>query len=383
MTLNKDSLSNDDDVPKTDKRGSNSAFTVRNSLLAGSAAGIASTIACHPFDVIRVKMQSSAPVVTNITTATTTKNLRPLVDTIRTTIHCGGGIQALYTGLAMPLIFQAIYKSTIFTVNRTTESFIQEWKTKRHNNNNNDNNSAVKIPYKHTLTLTDRFVSGFMGGAINAILFCTPVEYVRNQQITKIGKNRCGSNAIIKQQRNCIFPVGPVSIIQQTIQKNGITGLWKGMVSTVLRDSVGCGLFFVAMTYAQEQLVKPRDATVVAHHHHQQQQQQQRQQQQNPSPSPSTSVVILSGAFAGVAFWIWALPIDTMKTWIQNGAATNLKDAFRISQRHGFMNSIPSLFRGYEVAYLRGAPSAAITVLTYSLVFQNLEETTAATALHE
>ena len=43
MTLNKDSLSNDDDVPKTDKRDSNSAFTVRNSLLAGSAADRKST----------------------------------------------------------------------------------------------------------------------------------------------------------------------------------------------------------------------------------------------------------------------------------------------------------------------------------------------------
>ena len=326
--------------------GSSSTFLfIRNSLLAGSAAGIASTFVCHPFDVLRVKMQSSAPVAT--ATANNAKNATTigLVGTLRNTLHYGGGMRALYTGLAMPLFFQAIYKSTIFTVNSMTESYIRDWKT--HENQKLGGRNFVEVPYK--LTLTDRFISGFMGGAINAAFFCTPVEYVRNQQIIQIGSSSSSSS------NNRLIPVGPISVIKRTIKSHGITGLWRGAASTVLRDSVGCGFFFVAMAYSQEQLTPAHSS----------------QQQQQP---PSTSTVVLSGALAGVSFWLWALPVDTMKTWIQNGTATNMRHALEISQRQGFAQSIPSLFRGWQVAYSRGAPSAAITVLTYSLVSQYLQE---------
>jgi hypothetical protein len=77
---------------------------------------------------------------------------------------------------------------------------------------------------------------------------------------------------------------------------------------------------------------------------------------------------------AGVAYWLWALPVDTVKTWIQNGTASSLTHALQLSQQHGFVQSLPSLFRGWQVAYSRGAPSAAITVLTYSLVSRHLQK---------
>lgn len=315
---------------------------IRNSLLAGSVAGIASTITCHPFDVLRVKMQSSAPAATATATSTAATNTVGLAATIRNTLHYGGGMRALYTGLAMPLAAQAIYKGTIFTVNNMTESFIRDWKTR-------ENHKLGNFEMPCQLTLTDRFISGFMGGAVNAALFCTPVEYVRNQQIAQMENvsNTTAAKTGIIHSRN---KDGPISIIRRTIQGNGFTGLWRGVASTVLRDSVGCGFFFVAMAYSQEQLAPAHS-----------------------NRPPSTPIMILSGALAGVSFWLWALPVDTMKTWIQNGTACNLTHAVRISQRHGLVQSIPSLFRGWQVAYSRGAPSAAITVVTYSLAFQYLQ----------
>ena len=344
----------------------NNDNAIRNSLLAGSVAGIASTIAVHPFDVLRVKMQSSAPAAMYTVTATSTAtntNTKAigLVGTLRNTLHYGGGMRALYTGLAMPLAAQAIYKGTIFTVNNMTESFIRDWKTRENHKLGNFGAAPCQ------LTLTDRFISGFMGGAVNAALFCTPVEYVRNQQIAQIennsnatataanttatnpsSSNKNTGGIIHSRNKN-----GPISVIRRTIKANGVTGLWRGMASTVLRDSVGCGFFFVAMAYSQERLAP-------AHNN-------------SNRPPPSTPILMLSGALAGVSFWLWALPVDTMKTWIQNGTACNLTHAVRISQRHGLVQSIPSLFRGWQVAYSRGAPSAAITVVTYSLAFQYLQ----------
>ncbi|KAL3904978.1 MAG: hypothetical protein SGILL_009861 [Bacillariaceae sp.] len=204
-------------------------------------------------------------------------------------------------------------------------------------------------PYR--LTLMDRFVSGFMGGAVNAALFCTPVEYVRNQQIAQIGNNAVkenGSKSILHRTS------GPFAVIRQTVQSNGISGLWRGVASTVLRDSVGCGFFFVAMAQSQAFLTS--------------------QGGDYEAQKPTLSTTILSGAAAGVAYWLWALPVDTCKTWIQSGTAANLAHAVQMSQRDGFAASIPSLFRGWQVAYPRGAPSAAITVTTYSFVFHHLQQ---------
>ncbi|KAL3910074.1 MAG: hypothetical protein SGILL_007835 [Bacillariaceae sp.] len=338
----------------------NNQNVIRNSLLAGSAAGMASTIACHPFDVLRVKMQSSASVVASTSStaaAAASINAKPLgiYGTLRSTIQYGG-LRALYTGLALPLAAQAVYKGTVFTVNNLTESFIKDWKTQENYKLGNFHGSVQ-------LTIFDRFLSGFMGGAVNAALFCTPVEYVRNQQIAQIGassravKESLSSSHSSTTAKSILHrTTGPLAVIRQTVNAYGVSGLWRGLGSTVLRDSVGCGFFFVAMAQSQVFLTATYGGDPV-----------------NPK-KPTTSTIILSGAAAGVAYWLWALPIDTCKTWIQSGTAANLSHAIEMSQGGGLMNSIPSLFRGWQVAYTRGAPSAAITVTTYSFVMQHLEQ---------
>jgi hypothetical protein len=306
-----------------------SSNTVYNSLLAGSVAGIASTIVCHPFDVLRVKMQSAS-------LATSSAGVS---GTFRHTVH-NGGFRALYTGLTMPLAAQAIYKATVFTVNNMTQDVILDWRTLE--------NYKLGNFQEHQLTMTDRFICGFMGGAINAAAFVTPVEYVRNKLIVAQYSQQVDGNGKMLKNDNKMLK-GPLSVIRNTITADGVSGLWRGVGSTVLRDSVGCGCFFVAMACVQQKL-------------------------SGDEQPPTRSSVILSGAAAGVSFWLWALPIDTMKTWIQSGTAKNLRHALQLSQARGLIHSIPSLLRGWQLAYGRGAPSAAITVTTYSLAYQYLTQ---------
>jgi hypothetical protein len=295
---------------------------------------------------------AAAAAAATMASTTTTSSSRPLLGlmgTLRHTLQVGG-VRALYTGLALPLSAQAVYKGTVFTVNNVTESSIIEWKTQE----------QYKLGdfQRYQLTMGDRFVSGFLGGAVNAALFCTPVEYVRNQQIAQIGVNRSNIQSAGVLHR---ISSGPFAVIRSTIQNNGVSGLWRGLASTVLRDSIGCGCFFVAM--AQTQVILKRHNLPW-----------EDDSQHRPQSQPSMSALIVSGAVAGLSFWLWALPVDTCKTWIQNGTASNLTHALRLSQRNGFWLSIPLLFRGWQVAYSRGVPSAAITVVTYSLIFQHLQK---------
>ena len=220
-----------------------------------------------------------------------------------------------------------------------TEQAICNWKTLE--------NQKLGNFTTYKLNSIDRFVSGFMGGAVNAALFVTPVEYIRNAQITQMNQSQGVYGRMLK-------PPGPMQVIKSTILSNGVSGLWRGMASTVLRDSLGCGCFFAALAYTQQLLT-------------------QNHKDRRDGP-PSNSVLVTSGAVAGVAFWLVGLPLDTMKTWIQNGTARNLQHAWQLAQQEGFMSGISSLNRGWQVAYGRGAPAAAITVTTYSLVYSALSK---------
>jgi solute carrier family 25 carnitine/acylcarnitine transporter 20/29 len=94
---------------------------------------------------------------------------------------------------------------------------------------------------------------------------------------------------------------------------------------------------------------------------------------------PSLAVTILSGGLAGFAFWASALPMDTVKTWIQSSdiekeALSVRAELNRIFQQSGTIGAMKRLFRGWQVAYSRGIPSAAITVSSYCLVYEQLQQ---------
>ena len=81
---------------------------------------------------------------------------------------------------------------------------------------------------------------------------------------------------------------------------------------------------------------------------------------------------IAAGAFAGVVFWIYGLPVDTMKTLIESRpfdkTSSQLSRVVQIYKDHG----IGYLYRAWPIAIARGLPSAAITLVSYDLAFEYL-----------
>ena len=280
--------------------------------------------------------------------------------TIRYTLQYGG-VRAFYAGMSLPLAAQAFYKATVWTVNNLTHHALVDWKTRENYKLGNFQ------PYK--VTLADTFFCGFIGGAVNGALFVTPVEFVRNQAISqqrypppssinpqpRCGRKgvRAGSSAVANRR------LGVISIIRNTLQSDGVIGFWRGLGPTVIRDSIGCGCFFTAMTLSKQMLNEMQGLEEGSAH----------------TSQASRSTVVISGGIAGLAFWLWSLPLDTMKTWIQDGRARNLRHAIELSQKSGFWKGIPLLFRGWQVAYGRGIPAAAISVTGFTYVYDSLNET--------
>lgn len=73
---------------------------------------------------------------------------------------------------------------------------------------------------------------------------------------------------------------------------------------------------------------------------------------------------------AGLSYWCASMPLDSLKTLVQSGTAKSAWGAVTfLVEREGLVGAWKRLFRGWQVAFGRGMPSAAISMLTYSTVY--------------
>jgi hypothetical protein len=330
---------------KTLSKNMNEVHEVRNSIVAGSTAGIISCMLFHPFDVIRTKMQTSVKLnavgatsspSTLLSTSSSPKNIissssGPLQVFSHTMKH--GGLRSFYTGFSFPLGAQAAYKSTVFTVNRVMQNALVDYKTKE------KQKTGIFTPYK--MELVDHFTCGSISGCANALIFVSPVEYIRSQLIyqhTRIAEGKSLKNGPMN---------GPLGVIRSTLKSKGVTGLWRGAGITILRDSVGCGCFFASFDLSKRHL--PQITGL----------------EQN-----SQIVTIGSGMMAGLGYWAISLPLDALKTLVQSGKASSaLNVCHLLVNRDGITSAVSQLYRGWQLAFGRGIPSAGVTLATYSAVY--------------
>ncbi|GMH74035.1 hypothetical protein TL16_g06352 [Triparma laevis f. inornata] len=240
-----------------------------STILAGSVSGMLSTIAVYPLDVIRTHLQSQIASTGKLMTGTECfRSLlrqpypEPPANSPKS-IHSFHSLLSstklnflpLYKGLLLPLSAQIIYKSTIFTLH-----------------------SYLLRPSKMGLTI-ERFdpivksaIAGTLAGAVNALIWVTPVEYIRNNHIVNEG-----------------------------VSLNSFFQMWRGASLTVARDAIGCAAFFVARDLGKRKLPEPIN---------------------NP---------MTHGMCAGLGFWLVALPFDTVKTLAQTNEGHNAKWVGRIT----------------------------------------------------
>lgn len=81
--------------------------------------------------------------------------------------------------------------------------------------------------------------------------------------------------------------------------------------------------------------------------------------------------LLVSGASGGLSFWIVALPFDTLKTCIQVDHHSRPIQYYvsNILNEYGWKG----FFHGWQVAFSRGIPSAAITFWSYHRTMDYLQ----------
>ena len=273
--------------------------------LSGVAAGISSQIVCHPLDVIRTAYQAEVA-------TTTASSISGIVMGLGKQ-----GFGSFYKGLLPPLMGQGLYKGIIFSVN----SFCNQ----------------SLLPHFEFGVHTNIFLSGTIAGTANSFVVA-PIELVRTRLIIHPEKG-----------------LSATKVIGELVGNGGITGLWRGVLPTCLRDGPGLGFYFLAFHQAKQQLSSfsvERDGSLSF---------QQR---------------VFAASLAGAAFWVYALPVDTLKTLIEaapSGTVSSLGSVLGLlSQSKG---GIKRMINAYPLALVRGVPASVVTLLTFDHVLSLLTAT--------
>lgn len=309
-----------DDDPST---GDVSAL---NDLIAGGVAGSASVIVGHPFDTIKVRLQTS----------TTSGSIFQMASQF-------GGVTSLYRGMAAPLVSASAINAIIFSSYATSsrywdEHFASQQEFEEEQETGHDSWQKA-------------FCCGAFAGLVQCVIIC-PTEHVKCRLQIQHGKG--ASDNLYK---------GPMQAAVSIYRNYGMQGLFRGWWATAWREVPAFGLYFsvydylkdkVSQTLAERSGLSPNDE--VPHSH---------------LWISST----LAGGLSGSLTWGIIYPIDVIKSKIQTSpmdvpvAERKIWSvAMKILQKYGWRY----MFRGLGITLIRAFPVNGIIFPVYEFTLMHL-----------
>ncbi|XP_012658920.1 mitochondrial basic amino acids transporter isoform X1 [Otolemur garnettii] len=267
--------------------------------LAGCAGGVAGVLVGHPFDTVKVRLQVQSMD-------------KPQY---RGTLHCFQSIikqesvLGLYKGLGSPLMGLTFINALVFGV---------------------QGNTLRALGHDSPL---NQFLAGAAAGAIQCVI-CCPMELAK----TRLQLQDAGPARAYRGSLDCLV---------QTYQREGLRGVNRGMVATLLRETPSFGVYFLAYDVLTRSLgCEPGDRLLVPK-------------------------LLLAGGTAGIASWLSTYPVDVVKSRLQadglRGAPCyrGIVDCMRQSyQAEGWR----VFTRGLASTLLRAFPVNAATFATVTVV---------------
>ncbi|XP_059670753.1 mitochondrial arginine transporter BAC1 isoform X2 [Cornus florida] len=246
--------------------------------LAGLLAGVATVIIGHPFDTVKVKLQKHNTEAHGIM--------------YKNGLHCTArilkteGVKGLYCGATSSFVGMAFESSLLFGIYSQTKQALQGGLQ------SGKPQPQIIIP------------SAAFGGAIISFVLC-PSELVKCRMQVQ------GTDSLVPMSSRYS---GPVDCALKTMKAEGVTGIFRGGFTTLLRESIGSAVFFSTYEYTRHYMyLRLKDASTVE------------------SNLIDVGVGIMTGGLSGIAFWSAVLPLDVAKTKIQTSPDRySTRDPFRV-----------------------------------------------------
>jgi len=284
-------------------------------IFAGTLAGINVTLVGHPFDTLKVRLQTQPQ---------QNPLYKGLIDCLTKTIKWEG-VGGLYSGVASPLIGQMFFRTALFF------SFGE---TKR---------QLAMIRHDGKLRKSDFFLAGGFSWGIGSLIEC-PVDVFKTQLQIQIIKTKTIPGYISPY-------TSIISCAKYILEQNGLKGAYKGLLAHLMRNipagAVHLGLFETIRTY----LAKKNNIST---------------SQLNIGQN------MFAGGIGGFFFWFLFFPFDVVKSSLQGDNILKdqrkykgLIDCYcKLYQEGGWRR----FYRGFSPCILRAIPANAVMLYTVAFV---------------
>ncbi|KAJ9536974.1 hypothetical protein OSB04_029707 [Centaurea solstitialis] len=288
-------------------------------LAAGTVGGVTQLFVGHPFDTIKVKLQSQQTPAPG-----QTRKYSSAMDALKQTVAAEGP-RGLYKGMGAPLATVAVLNAVLFTARGQMEALLRS--------------EPGEI-----LTVKQQMVAGAGAGAAVSIL-ASPAELI---------KCRLQAQSVSAGGAVAAAPKysGPMDVAKQVLRtEGGLRGLFKGLVPTMTREVPGNATLFGVYEALKQYLAGGLDTSGL-----------------------DRGSLMLAGGVAGASFWLSVYPLDVVKSVIQiddykNPKYSGLFDAFRkIVKAEG----VAGLYKGFGPAMARSMPANAACFLAFELTKTSL-----------
>ncbi|XP_077998456.1 mitochondrial basic amino acids transporter-like [Glandiceps talaboti] len=277
----------------------------------GCIAGMASTVAGHPFDTVKVRLQTQQ----NIMAAQDPLRKIPIYqgtwNCFKATIQSEGP-HGLFKGMLSPMLGQGCINLILFGCERTIERQIQRI-------------FGTEMKYNH-------IIAGGAAGAVQSLVAC-PMELGKvRMQLQGQGQSHQFSKVHTENYR------GSINCIYRIYQQEGIRGCYRGMGVTLWRDAPGFMVYFGFFEYLCVKMKEWKQVEKLG--------------------IPDLAVL---GGTAGMSSWVISHPFDVIKSRFQadgvkgdnkySSAIDCLKKSVKGEGSRVLVKGIvPNLMRGFIVS---------------------------------
>eukprot|EP01137_Pigoraptor_chileana_P009048 Opistho-2@56722 len=284
------------------------AARVVKDVLAGTAAGIAQVLVGQPFDTIKVRLQCQ-PVDKPIYSG--------FFDCVKKTV-ANEGAGALFKGTLPPLVGIGACVSIQFATVEAVKRYFQ------------DGDKTRRLGYD------ELYVCGAAAGIANSAI-AIPVEHIRIRM--QVQRNKPGEAAPYN---------GSIDCVKKVWNNHGVTGLYRGTLSTLVREFQGYGGYFLVYEWATRNFI--------------------------PEGKKSTLPILACGAIAGFGYWLPIFPVDVIKSKLQADSLSSPKYSGTVDciRKTFAEEGIRGFYRGLTPCVLRAIPASASTFLAFEVAMKLL-----------
>ncbi|WFD29343.1 mitochondrial ornithine carrier protein [Malassezia sp. CBS 17886] len=309
---------------------------VTKDILFGSIAGMMSKIIEHPFDLIKVRLQTQPLDPAHYAGA---------MDCFRKILH-SEGMRGLFRGVSMPLFGATLEDASLFvTYNQTQRALRFAF--------------FPHAPADMPLPMGYLAVAAAASGAVTGVVL-TPIELIKCKMQVQMMSPR------IDQHGRPTAPPSAPSLIRSVYREGGVRGLWLGLSGTLLRETGGGVAWFLSFEIATRKFLQLRHA-------------------RDPSAPPLTKKELTSlelmtaGAIAGMCYNVSLFPADSVKSMMQTERELRAHAHPVVRHAPGFLatfmriyrtRGVVGLYAGVGITCLRSAPSSGLVFLIYNKLEQ-------------